>query len=241
MYKAGCPCRRRVDGAWVEDTVSLAQECRLTVFVGGAPFSTLFCSPTDIRELVCGHLRTQGALTDPEQIRSLTLDETGLPDALTASVTLQPSVEVDSPAPVIARSESTRQSVPPCAIWTPEQLQTLFTHVVQDAPATRGGHSTHSCTLMLDGEILCTREDIGRHNAIDRAVGWAMLHGVELRRCVAFFSGRISSEAVKRASAAGLRVLCAKALPTAQAVALAQKEGLTLLHFSKNRGILQFC
>ncbi len=130
---------------------------------------------------------------------------------------------------------------PPKAVWTPEQLQTLFDHVVRDAPSTRGGHSTHSCTLMLDGELLCTREDIGRHNALNRAVGWALLHGVELRRCVAFFSGRISTEAVRSASAAGLTVLCAKALPTAQAVKAAQKTGLTLLHFSKTRGILQFC
>ena len=122
-----------------------------------------------------------------------------------------------------------------------EQLQALFDHVVRDAPSTRSGHSTHSCTLMLDGNILCTREDIGRHNAIDRAAGWALLHGVTISRCTAFFSGRVSTEAVRKAAAAGITVLCAKALPTAQAVRLAQRSGLTLLHISKNRGVLQFC
>ena len=234
-YDSGCPCRRLSDGKWTVDTVCLAEECKLSVFVNGEAISTLFCSPVEVGELVFGHLLTQGVISAREQVQSLTLDESGLPDAMTASVTLS----------VIARSAATWQSVPsddpPKAVWTLEHLQALFDHVVRDAPSTRSGHSTHSCTLMLDGNILCTREDIGRHNAIDRAAGWALLHGVTISRCTVFFSGRVSTEAVRKAAAAGITVLCAKALPTAQAVRLAQRSGLTLLHISKNRGILQFC
>lgn len=246
-YKPDCPCRRLENGVWTEASVSLAEECSLSVFVNGAPIPVLSCTPAEPEELVFGVLFTQGLITSRTQVQSLTLDKKDLPDALTASVTLQASAGGDArfPPSVIARSEATWQPAPSGkperAVWTAEQLQTLFAHVIQDAPSTRGGHSTHSCTLMLDGEILCTREDIGRHNTISRAAGWALLHDVPLFRCVAFFSGRISTEAVRRAAAAGITVLCAKALPTAQAVALAQKEGLTLLHFSKNRGILQFC
>ena len=227
-YEPGCPCRRLIGGVWTEDAVSLAEECRLSVFVDGQPFSTLFCSPTEPAELIYGHLLTQKKITCRKQVQTLTLDESGLPDTLAAFVTLQTPAEADAPGD------------PPRTVWTAEQLQLLFDHVVRDARSTRGGHSTHSCTLMRDGELLCTREDIGRHNALDRAAGWALLHDVPLSGCIAFFSGRVSTEAVTKAAAAGLTVLCAKALPTAQAVRLAKQLGLTLLHLSDGRGLMRF-
>lgn len=222
-----CTGRRWNGTDWETCPVRLAVECTVSLSVNGAEQAPILASPVDPEELIVGWLITRGVIRDAEEITALTLDTDALPERLAACVEVEPRE---------AGPEPERIPVP----WTADAIQTLSDYVIRDARSHRSSHSTHSCTLMLEGEILCCREDISRHNTIDRAVGWAAQHGVPRERCIAFFSGRISSDLVGKAARAGIPVLCSKALPTAQAAALAREKGLVLLHCSASRGILQF-
>ena len=220
-------CRRLEKGSWTELPLSLVAECSLFLSVNGEAFPRIVCSPVNIKELVTGHLITEGIISDAVQIIDMSIDESAMPQIVAVAAEVKTNGEI-------------REENGDCAFWNEAMIRKLADYVVRDAVKNRVSHSTHSCTLMRDGEVICCREDVGRHNAIARAVGWASDNEVDLGECIAFFSGRISADAVRKANAAGITVLCAKSLPTAEAVKLARETGMALLHCSDSRGVLWF-
>ena len=101
---------------------------------------------------------------------------------------------------------------------------------------TGGMHATGLCDS--DGEMLLVREDVGRHNAMDKVVGWALREGlVPLHRHVLCVSGRLSFELVQKAAVAGAPVLVGVGAPTSLAVALAADRNLTLAGFARGGSV----
>ncbi|MGD9713734.1 MAG: formate dehydrogenase accessory sulfurtransferase FdhD, partial [Thermomicrobiales bacterium] len=91
----------------------------------------------------------------------------------------------------------------------------------------------HAAALFTaEGELLAVREDVGRHNAVDKVIGWAFLEGLlPLDRHILMVSGRSSFEIAQKALAAGIPMLCAVSAPSSLAVDLAQRFGMTLVGF----------
>ena len=115
---------------------------------------------------------------------------------------------------------------------------------LREAPAlfdrTGGVHAAGLFRLEDDGaraELLCVREDVGRHNAVDKVVGWALREGMlPLSGTVLQVSGRASFELVQKAAMAGIPVLAAVSAPSSLAAELAEESGVTLVGFSRGTG-----
>jgi FdhD protein len=217
----------------------LAVEEPLEIRVNGRPVAVTMRTPGDDEELALGFCLTEGLR--PVGAR--------LPDDLAANV-----VEVEAPEADldrIARSFYTSSSCGVCgkgaleavAVDAPRvesDLSVPFAVMAALPEGLRAAQATFALTGSLhatglfapDGELLCVREDVGRHNAMDKVVGWAFGEALlPLARSLLCVSGRLSFELVQKAAVAGCPVLVAVGGPSSLAVELAEDRGITLCGF----------
>ena len=124
--------------------------------------------------------------------------------------------------------------------WKAEWIYALSKRFEEGMPIHSKTGATHSCFLMTEGEIVFTCEDIGRHNALDKAIGYALRHGIDLKTCIAFSSGRIPTDMAEKAIAAGIPILATKSSVSDAAIALAEEYGLTLLGKCRRKEFAEF-
>ena len=225
--------------AGAESDEAIAVEEPLEIRVGGEPVAVTMRTPGHDEELALGFCLTEG-LT-PASVR--------LPDDLAANTV---EVEADGFDPErLRRHFYTSSSCGVCgkgaieaiAVDAPRvesRLQVEHMLVAQLPDRLRAAQPTFAATGGLhatglfssDGELLCSREDVGRHNAMDKVVGWAFGEGllplVDKVLCV---SGRLSFELVQKACVAGCPILVAVGAPSSLAVELGRDRGVTLCGF----------
>ncbi len=113
--------------------------------------------------------------------------------------------------------------------WKADWIYALSKRFEEGMPLHSQTGATHSCFLMQEGKILFTCEDIGRHNALDKAIGYALRQGIDPKKCIVFSSGRIPTDMAMKAIQAGIPILASKASVSDAAIELAEEYGLTLL------------
>ncbi|HEV2783842.1 MAG TPA: formate dehydrogenase accessory sulfurtransferase FdhD [Actinophytocola sp.] len=234
---------------------ALAAEEPLEIRVDGRALAVTMRTPGHDVELAHGFLLTEGVIGAPADVRTArycdSVDADGhhtynvLDLALAEGVPPpDPGVErnfyttsscgVCGKAALDAVRLKTRFSpaADPCTI-TPRVLAAL-PDILRDRQrvfASTGG--LHAAGLFtVAGSPLVVREDVGRHNAVDKALGWALLNArVPLSATVLMVSGRASFELVQKAAMAGIPILAAVSAPSSLAVDLADEQGITLIGF----------
>ena len=231
--------RRRVirvrDGSADDRADTLAIEEPLEIRVDGRAVSVTMRTPGDDLDLALGFLTTEGAdVATATACADNVVDVTvrSMPD-LQRNFYTSSSCGLCGKASIDAVRTAVRYDVgpddapidPSVLVTLPDQLRNA-----QRAFAKTGG--LHAAGLFRDGELLCLREDVGRHNAVDKVIGWAVQRELlPLTGTVLQVSGRASFELVQKALMAGIPALAAVSAPSSLAVELADEAGMTLVGF----------
>ena len=223
----------------------LAVEEPLEIRVNGTAVAVTMRTPGHDEELALGFCLTEGLR--PASARP--------PDDLAANV-----VEVDAPDADLGRIQRSFYTSSSCGVCGKGALEAVavdaprvesdltvaFAVVAALPEALAAAQATFALTGGLhatglftpDGGLLCAREDVGRHNAMDKVIGWALGESrLPLARSVLCVSGRLSFELVQKAAVAGCPVLVAVGAPSSLAVELAADRGVTLCGFVRDGSV----
>jgi FdhD protein len=253
---AGVTAKRRLlrieDAARAVRFDTLAAEEPLEIRVDDAALAVTMRTPGNDFELAAGFLLTEGVIDRPEQIRALRYC-VGDDEAQEFNV-LNADLAADAPGRAAGERNFTTTSA--CGLCGKASIDTVRARASFDVrdddvsvdPAVlsslpdrlrtaqrifdhTGG--LHAAGLFTPGgELVCLREDVGRHNAFDKVIGWAALEGrLPLRGHVILASGRASFELTQKALMAGIPVLASVSAPSSLAVELAEEAGMTLVGF----------
>ena len=234
----------------------LAAEEPLEIRVGDEPLSVTMRTPGHDRELAAGFLFTEGFVQRLEQIVKLETRETQ--DGVNRGNVIQAELVPDA-APDFVKMKRHFFAASSCGICGKASIDSIRSRLLrapnpdfrldaeilvrmpdalrssQDVFQRTGG--LHAAALFdPSGKLLVLREDIGRHNAVDKGIGWALLAGlVPLSDSVLLVSGRGGFEIVQKAIVAGVPVVASVSAPSSLAVQLARELRLTLIGFLRGR------
>ncbi len=238
---------------------TLVVEEPLQIRVDGAALTVTMRTPGHDVDLAHGLLLAEGVITAREQVRTMRYcagaDDDGVNSYNVLDVALAPEV------PVAAFRERTFLASSACGVCgttSVDEVERTTAHppagdqatvpgaVIATLPgllrerqrvfsSTGGLHAAGVFTA--DGRLVELREDVGRHNAVDKVIGAALRDGrIPLRGAVLMLSGRASFELVQKASMAGIPVVAAVSAPSSLAVDLAERSGITLVGFVRDGG-----
>jgi len=227
-------------GAHAHDAVAVEEP--LEIRIGGEPVAVTMRTPGHDEELALGFCLSEGLAPEDASlpadfaanavdVRASSFDPARLRRSFytTSSCGVCGKGALEAVAVEAQRVESSLRVPAALVAGLPERLRTA-----QAAFAATGGlHATG--LFRADGELLCAREDVGRHNAMDKVVGWAFREGLlPLADAILCVSGRLSFELVQKAAVAGCPILVAVGAPSSLAVELADDRGITLCGFVRD-------
>lgn len=242
-----------------EDTVAL--ETEYSLFVNGQKLVRLSCTPEDLKELALGRLYTEGLVRNIRQIRSIQIQEEERTIYVEISENEKQRTEKESGKNTKNEVESSiesREKEPGktepiqyrnAETTMPERKQRSegnrivgFSEIFsaaevffsQPGELFRETGCAHSCAFWKEREIVCSFEDIGRHNALDKVAGKLLIQEIDPGDGVIFTSGRISADYLKKIIQMGVTTVVSRAAVTEAAVLLAEKYGILLLGFVRN-------
>ena len=223
-------------GRSTEDEPVLLKEHELRIIINDRPVMQLVCTKDMLKELVTGRLYTEGIIDKPDDIgkmyfcryenevniltdKAIEWEDTVKSDSTccTGNVTYLRALNGRTPGR-LAEAE-----------WKEEWIFDLAGCFTEGLKLHNATGATHSCLLSWKGRIMISCEDIGRHNAIDKAVGYALCQSIPLSECILYTSGRVPKDMVIKVIMAGVPVLASKSAATYDACKLAGEYGLTLI------------
>lgn len=256
------------DGTVQEISKYILQENLLEVFMNEQLTLQMVCTACNLPALVVGHLYSEGMIESIEEIENIYICENatrakvflnhsfarrdrvlevracdcGADGVLGRNLLSMEKEFVDGQDddskqeyfPEQARDEAKDDPA------TIEGAFRLIEEFAKESPLHEQTHGTHSAYLSKNGKLLYKMEDIGRHNALDKVIGKALLDGVDLKKCMIFTSGRVPVDMIQKVIRSQVPVLVSNTVPTDKALILAEHYGVRVFTSAKNGHMDEF-
>lgn len=223
---------------------AIATEIPLTVFVNESEIVTLLCSPIDLDSLAVGFLFSEGIVKTADDVAGIRKDEQKGIIAVTLAGEIPAEAEIFEHRALTSgcgrgtmfytfQDERGLKKCASRAKFGAKQIRELARELQRKSELFASTGAVHSAALSRGDGLDFIGEDIGRHNAVDKVIGKALMARVETAGCVLISSGRISSEILIKTARAGIPVLVSRAAPTNLAIRFAERLGITLVGFAR--------
>jgi FdhD protein len=230
------PCIK-VDGEKCEKGQhEVIEEVPIALFVNGRHAMTAMMSPVQLEDFVTGYLYTEQIIKSIDEIESIRIEKNRM------SVITKNLFKVLGPKKTILSgcggsisyidTEKLPKITSDYSISTATIRNAAKAVLNSELHVKTGG--IHIVALLDRENVLAVSEDIGRHNALDRVIGYALRNTIDLKKTWVIVSGRISSEMVRKCLIAGIPIIVSRGATTTLAVETAEKTGLTVVGFARS-------
>ena len=233
---------------------NIIEEIPIALSYNGISHTVMMATPTDIAYFAKGFSLSEGIISDLSSIYDLEINyyEEGV------DVQMQISTQAFVNLKHHKRTMEGRTGCGLCGIESLQQLKrplkklsqadptwlntltTVYKHIQQHQPITKATGAAHAAAWVINGEIIASFEDVGRHNALDKLLGYVLTEQLDVASGFVFMTSRASYELVRKCIQCNIRLLATISAPTTQAIKLANESGLTLASFCRENGYVLY-
>lgn len=218
-------------------TRPVIREVLLELRLNDQPLVEIACAGIHLQELALGYLKSEGLIDSIDDVAGLTVEESHP----RVSITTAGRSPASSPVTTLMSSGARRRAGPAAGVLPDSdltvsagQILSLMEGLLKATAIHEITRGTHCSGLAAKGELLCTREDIGRHNTVDMIVGYALKERIDCGQAALLTTGRISAEIVGKALLQGFPMIISHSAPTSAATDGARRAGMTLVGYVRN-------
>ncbi|WP_436854740.1 formate dehydrogenase accessory sulfurtransferase FdhD [Staphylococcus caeli] len=239
------PIIRYENGKLIEKKDHYVTEFPLTIMVNGEEFATVICSPNHLEELTLGFLASEGAILKREDLKSIQIDDSKGFAHVELTKSLGERFEYSTKRMIASCCGKSREfyfqndaaiakTSMSKIVLNPTQVLNMMTRLQSASAVFKQTGGLHNAAISDGDTFFEHRQDIGRHNALDKLYGYCIERHIPVRNKVLIFSGRISSEILIKAAKIGVGVILSKSAPTTLAITLAQDLNITAIGFIRD-------
>jgi FdhD protein len=230
-------------GDWAQNKAEIIVESSVSLTINGENWLSFMCTPVDLEPLAIGFLFNEGIIESLDDVSSTRVCQNNE----NVDVWLHHSVKnpkewrrtsgcTGGMTSVVTNKDqriNSERLANNGHVLTASDINLLLDQLFKTQTIYKRTGGVHTSALCDGLELLCTTEDIGRHNTLDKIAGWSLLNNIHPKRSTLITTGRISSEMLQKSARLGASIVISRTSPSSLSIQMAEKWGITLIGYAR--------